>query len=285
VLVAGAQAVLKHVGMTQDQSKRPIENLLPLENLWVSNQVSANVCILTLRGLRLEKDVRLKPYIAIKFAGSDKRLHTQDATDVHDNNQGADFYYNYTVNAVLPGPSSLQIQVWNRSPSLGLADTMLGTNHSLGLADEKMRIRLGDTMIGYTEIDLEDRWLTLYQKKLRAVTNRAFLMRSVSPDPFETDVVPRKAPKSQGQDSTARELAEVAPSAGRMSAKIGEVTGGALERVKVAVRPLSIGENNKEDEENKPSLAPTDPLPIETKFLQYEESQLSEQTAGTMRLW
>jgi len=75
-----------------------------------------------------------------------------------------DFYQHVPLTTVLPGDSTLRIQVWNKG--------VLGFN---------------DTLIGTVELDLEDRWLVLDRRRTHARANAEHLELNISP-PKETSV-------------------------------------------------------------------------------------------------
>jgi len=138
-----------HIGSTHhiDHQVDVITPLpLPIRQFWQVDTVVAHVYVLTGRNLEnIDTFGKSDPYLNIETARASVK-----GKKVHNNEANPNFYEHFQVPAVLPGATTLRIQVWDE-----------GT--------------LNDALMGEVVIDLEDRWMVLMQRTFRAITSEKYL--------------------------------------------------------------------------------------------------------------
>eukprot|EP00929_Paragymnodinium_shiwhaense_P065053 TRINITY_DN32651_c0_g1_i3.p1 TRINITY_DN32651_c0_g1~~TRINITY_DN32651_c0_g1_i3.p1 ORF type:complete len:2361 (+),score=547.08 TRINITY_DN32651_c0_g1_i3:59-7141(+) len=135
----------------------PQVGLRPIDNLWMRTEVNVNVYVLTARHLNLEvlEEKMLRPYIVAEIIGGPKAI-SPVVDDLSAGLTRADFYHHFNLSSVLPGAAILRLEL----------------RHGHGNEDK---------LLGAVEVDLEDRWLALTRRELRASSSESFLARHVSP--------------------------------------------------------------------------------------------------------
>jgi len=126
---------------------------VPLNRFWQNDTLFAHVYVLTARNLM---DIgggssSISPYITIQ-SGNQKL----ESKIVHPTSPNPDFYEYFCVPVSVPGTDRLTIRLMNK----GLVST--------------------PSIIGEVNVDIEDRWLALIQKKLTDVTNVDWMKKYLS---------------------------------------------------------------------------------------------------------
>eukprot|EP00929_Paragymnodinium_shiwhaense_P066234 TRINITY_DN33197_c0_g1_i1.p1 TRINITY_DN33197_c0_g1~~TRINITY_DN33197_c0_g1_i1.p1 ORF type:complete len:2741 (-),score=745.43 TRINITY_DN33197_c0_g1_i1:71-8293(-) len=150
-----------------DDSKKPQKGLRPIQNLWIRSEVNVNVYILTGRNMVLDSSVGSDTpnlYLKGTLLGSELDWKMPNTIGMYDKSS-VDFYEHFMLTPQVPGATTLRLELWHKPK---LSDLTGGLS--------------GDVLVGYLEVDLEDRNLLLRQRMLRASTNREFLESRISPD-------------------------------------------------------------------------------------------------------
>eukprot|EP00927_Polykrikos_kofoidii_P046495 TRINITY_DN40721_c0_g1_i1.p1 TRINITY_DN40721_c0_g1~~TRINITY_DN40721_c0_g1_i1.p1 ORF type:complete len:1623 (-),score=320.68 TRINITY_DN40721_c0_g1_i1:52-4398(-) len=206
----------------------------PLQNLWVSSEVNVNVYVLGARNLKLDDCVSENPNLWLKC--SIVGTKEEDSSDVIEGLEAGatavDFYRHIFMNPSLPGASTMRLEIWHQ-----------------GLLNRQ-------TLVGSTEIDLEDRFLVLFQRKLRAGSNADYLDNQVSPK----ETVPVYADK------------------GKMTA--------AGRRPWIEPKDPKSKQSGRSEFKIEPHVAPLPNLPIEIVDLTLEDEHTGANVVtGSMRFW
>lgn len=133
-----------------------VQNVLPVERLWLHDSFALNVYLLTVRGIE-SPDFRA-PYIRAFIMGSEEEPQQYSARLTHDDGSGCDFYHRMTFDLMLPGDGVLVLQLWAK-PLLQFTDELLGEAH----------------------VDLEDRQMALMYKRLRSASSSPWIQTRLSP--------------------------------------------------------------------------------------------------------
>eukprot|EP00928_Gymnodinium_smaydae_P062958 TRINITY_DN4667_c0_g2_i1.p1 TRINITY_DN4667_c0_g2~~TRINITY_DN4667_c0_g2_i1.p1 ORF type:complete len:2436 (-),score=509.81 TRINITY_DN4667_c0_g2_i1:272-7579(-) len=231
--------------VSEEKNKfHPVVGLRPIQNLWMQQMVEVNVYVLTFRGLNKQKvgGAVLRPYLTCEINGGElPKQQSAVNENVPTGASGFDVYQAFPMTTKVPGATTLTLQVWNKGGTFG-----------------------GDTLIGTTEIDLEDRHLLLAQRKMRSLTNEKFLLKRVCPLEIENGSA-KAAPKQYKRIVPPEEDTRmwVEPSEPKLAQK-GE-------------RPIV---------RIQPRTAPLDMLPIEAKDVKIEDDETGvEERVGTLRFW
>lgn len=136
--------------------KKEDTSLLPWSHLWVQSNVKIRINVLTVRGLLLDPNVSLKDVqVVMSLSGREQSALLErsfEATVCEADGRGFDIYSSVMLDALLVGEAFLSIEVRSKS-------SWASSNVPLGRA----------------QIDLEDRWFALQQRRLRQASNKDWI--------------------------------------------------------------------------------------------------------------
>eukprot|EP00930_Biecheleria_cincta_P066633 TRINITY_DN5283_c0_g3_i1.p1 TRINITY_DN5283_c0_g3~~TRINITY_DN5283_c0_g3_i1.p1 ORF type:complete len:2707 (+),score=404.80 TRINITY_DN5283_c0_g3_i1:200-8320(+) len=237
---------MKAFSRSSDDKHHPCElHLLPVQNLWMSSEVTVNFYLLTARDIHVDQGVVLRePYVILQIPG-DPKIHKEKAQVFHDETKSIDFYTHMSINCELPGSGILRVEIWTKG-------SMTQMNNS---------------MIGYLEVDLEDRWTAIAQKKLREASSKRFLEQNIMPkDELKVKVVKDPAP------------------VGDRARWNPPLSSAQLSSGHVPADQTSPG-SDVETKDIAPHLAPGELMPIETRQLTHPDPLQAGRHMGAIRLW
>ena len=228
------EAVIQDGG--EGEVEEPKVNQRPIERLWFPQSLAVHIYILTLRGGQQIDE----PMVTVSLLGT--REHEVAASLVHEDQPACDFYCRVSLDVDLPGPGILCLKLWSK--------TLLG----------------GRTLVGETQIDLEERYLAMMYVRMRQASNEEWISKHVSPaEPIEIEA-----------DHVAVCNARLWQSPRPVMKTISDVKQRRASLV--VFKPKSRLEASAYD----PRLSPPKPNPIETVDLLDPETQ---GPAGTLRMW
>jgi len=288
-------------------AKEP-EMYRPVDDFWLSTEVSANVYVLTANELKvprlpwgaLSDKVHVK--LTLEIVGSGHPVEKNHVVNKQDlKGQTVGFYDHFPLSASVPGPSTLRIKLWAMPP--------VSPEINAGVFG-KIELAKG-TLIGTADVDLEDRWFTLTKRFHRSACNRDYMKDNVSPfgkrpdgkeGPFRFKSVTRKEfNSSQSTDTTTPSSLfasgdSKAPKKRFIEPKEVELRHQTYHPVKDegrGVGPVGLATPQSKAEaegvkefEIKPNVCSPDPLPVEILDLEREDEDTATTTkVGVLRLW
>lgn len=225
------------------------QSVLPVERLWLQQSFAINIYILTARGVI--HDSFREPYVTITLVGSGEEPTKVPALITHDDGRGCDFYHRIGLDLMLPGDGLMLVQLWSK-PILGF-----------------------DQLVGEAYVDLEDRQMALFYRRLRGTCNAEWIRRNLSPlEPTEISHVKHEHHHSLGVRMWEEPKGVVR---NHLSGDPTELTQLTFFKPKSRKQPTAY----------RPHLAPPTPAPIEQLILYKEASMGSNNKTrtGALRMW
>jgi len=139
---------------------------LPVENMWMAQSVLVSLNVLTAHELELSSlglQGKFRPYLVVKLGTEVQKKSVIEMLPKNGDGTATGMgsvyiYQNFQFQTYLPGRTTMTVELHHQGNAV-----------------------FGDTLVGRTTIDLEDRWFVIKWRDLRAMSNPKYLERHIAP--------------------------------------------------------------------------------------------------------